>query len=348
MTIVASHAGYGILWFSYVFVYGFYFVAGYTYSRKPLGQFVRGKLVRLYLPFVVAHLISIPVYALQHVVSGGTYSVITDAGYLLDILLFDAAGGITAAAWYLFPMVVVLFLFYFLSGALGAKGVGVLSLVAYAALAALPGHALEFTWNDCAWVVNVIVGLLLFSAGYLLRHSDGVEEFLFGGTRAVDLFVVDCMVLLVIYKSGYGMEIRAGRIPNYALNTLILVFGMHFLWFFSRIIARSSLAARAASLAGRCSLQIMLYHVMCFFPSTMIVRALYGLSWPQTWARNYSDGLATVLNMAFGLVIPIFGTILMERFRRWHGQRAEGRGPDQAVSAAELSGSGDSTVRTKR
>ena len=336
-TIVASHAGYRTLWFSYVYVYGFYFVAGYTYSRKPLGQFARGKLARLYLPFVVAHLISVPVYALQHAVSGGAYGAMTDGGgYLLDTLLFDAAGGITAAAWYLFPMTVVLFLFHFLSGVLGARGVGALSLAAYLALAALPGHAVGYVWNNCAWVVNVVIGLLLFCAGHLLRHADGVEELLFGGARAADLFVVDCVVLLVIYNSGYGMNIRAGRIPSYAINTLILVFGIHFLWSFSRIVARSSLAARAASLAGRCSLQIMLYHVMCFFPATMIVRALYGLPWPQTWARNYTDGLGTVLNIAFGLALPILGTVLVGRFRRRLGGRAEDQDPGQSASDTEL------------
>ena len=72
--IVVSHAGLRPLWFSYFYVYGFYFISGYTFSNKSLTAFLKKKIARLYIPYLVAQLIAIPVYYFEKVVSGGVRS----------------------------------------------------------------------------------------------------------------------------------------------------------------------------------------------------------------------------------------------------------------------------------
>ena len=64
VTIVCSHFGHNILWFYYFYVYGFYFVSGYTFKDKNFKAFIKSKLYRLYFPFVSSCLFSLIVIKL--------------------------------------------------------------------------------------------------------------------------------------------------------------------------------------------------------------------------------------------------------------------------------------------
>lgn len=54
--IVFSHAGHELMWLSYIFLFGFYFVGGATYRDKPLKNFFLSKMKRIYVPFVISNI----------------------------------------------------------------------------------------------------------------------------------------------------------------------------------------------------------------------------------------------------------------------------------------------------
>ena len=313
---VVSHAGLRPLWFNYFYVYGFYFIGGYTFSDRPLKTFLKKKIVRLYIPYLVAQLIAIPVYYFEKVVSG-EYAAISDVGqYINDAIMFDAAGGITAPSWYLFPMTLVLLLYFFLNRIAAPSRIAAAALVAYLSFSRFHTRFEILVWNGCAWAVNTVIGLLLFSLGHLLKEDERLRERLLSGRYATDFFAIDCVVMFIIFNRGCGFDIRAGYIESYIANSAVLIFGIHFLLFLSNLLSNSKWVCKGLSLAGRYSLQIMLYHVMVFFIPTMILHVVCGLAWPQVWSRNYTDGVGTLLNIAFGLTLPIAGAIAMERIKR--------------------------------
>lgn len=54
--IVFYHAGHELMWLSYFFLFGFYFVGGITYHEKPFSALLFSKIKRIYIPFVLANL----------------------------------------------------------------------------------------------------------------------------------------------------------------------------------------------------------------------------------------------------------------------------------------------------
>lgn len=325
-TIVMAHAGFTPLWFGYFFVYGFYFVAGFTFSDKPFLTFTKQKILRLYVPFVIAHLISIAVYYIQFAISSGSYPMINDiGGYLFDIIRFNAARSITAASWYLFPLTLILFSQYVVRRLVKSDTIILGATVIAYCILALNGNAMsKYIWNDCAWITNTVIGSLLFSLGHYLKEHKRIYKKIFE-ENAIDIFLIDSVVLLYLYKSGFGIDIRPGYISNYVYNSLVLIFGIHFLWVFAKILVNSNIMKKFFIISGKYSLQIMLYHVMAFFPATVFFnKVIYGGGWPLVWSRSYADGLATVMNILLGLTLPILGVILMQQARK-SARRALGR-----------------------
>lgn len=229
--------------------------------------------------------------------------------------MFDAAGSITAPSWYLFPMALVLLIYFFLNRIAGPRLIAVAALVAYLSVSFFHIRFENLVWNGCAWALNTVIGLLLFSLGRLLKEDEKLRERLLSGRCATDLFAIDCVVMFFIFNSDCGFDIRAGYIESYIANSAVLIFGIHFLLFLSNLLSSSKWVCKGLSLTGRYSLQIMLYHVMAFFIPTMILHGACDLAWPQVWSRNYTNGVGTLLNIAFGLTLPIAGAIAMERIK---------------------------------
>ena len=53
--VAVMHTGHPVYFMEYGFLYAFFFVSGATFKRKPFGQFLKGKLLRIYIPFVLAN-----------------------------------------------------------------------------------------------------------------------------------------------------------------------------------------------------------------------------------------------------------------------------------------------------
>lgn len=54
--IVFNHAGHPLVYLSYFYLYGFYFVSGFTYHNKSFVELLSSKIRRIYIPFVFSNL----------------------------------------------------------------------------------------------------------------------------------------------------------------------------------------------------------------------------------------------------------------------------------------------------
>ena len=73
ISLVFCHTGISFLWFHYIFVVGFYFVAGYTFKDKPFYTFLKSKIVGLYIPFVINCIIGLCIIWALSKVTGNYY-----------------------------------------------------------------------------------------------------------------------------------------------------------------------------------------------------------------------------------------------------------------------------------
>ena len=53
--VAVMHTGHPVYFFEYGFLFAFFFVSGATFRRKSFGKFLKSKLLRIYIPFVLAN-----------------------------------------------------------------------------------------------------------------------------------------------------------------------------------------------------------------------------------------------------------------------------------------------------
>ncbi len=111
--IVFSHAEHELIWLSYFYLFGFYFISGVTYRDKPFLKFTISKLKRIYFPFVLANLLAKIACFFVYKFTGHIEDY-NWAGYIFSILRFNLQESIMAPSWFLFPLFCISFLFYFL------------------------------------------------------------------------------------------------------------------------------------------------------------------------------------------------------------------------------------------
>ena len=55
LLVAIMHTGHPVYFMEYGFLFAFFFVSGCTFKRKPFLQFLKGKVLRIYIPFVLAN-----------------------------------------------------------------------------------------------------------------------------------------------------------------------------------------------------------------------------------------------------------------------------------------------------
>ena len=117
ISIVFTHVGQPILWFGFFMVYGFYFVAGYTFRDKPFLEFIKDKLCRIYIPFVLANIVVLYILKLLSIVcenyNTGNLDVKTN---IKNLLAFNIINGFMAPSWFCFPLLLILLIFFAING----------------------------------------------------------------------------------------------------------------------------------------------------------------------------------------------------------------------------------------
>ena len=316
-SIVCLHADNNILWFNMIFIYGFYFSAGYTFKDKPLIPFVKSKVRRIYIPFVInCMIISIILKLISYICEG--YPEVDFGFALKNSLLFNAPYGILAPVWFLFPFSIILFIYYFLQKKIKNTYIILgLSFLLYSLTYIFLTQINNRIWNFSAWIPNVGIGFFVFSCGQFLKNHKSIEEKLFEGKYSIDLFIISsCILFSIMQYTKFQIDLRVGNINSFLYNTLAIMFGICFLFYLSKLLVKSTVMRRIFSSIGCHSFAIMFYHFISYSIVTISVHYILDYPIPTGWSMNYTDGIWPIINSIIGIFIPLFGAIVYSNTKK--------------------------------
>lgn len=322
ISIVFTHIGKPILWFGFFMVYGFYFVAGYTFHEMPFLEFAKNKIYRIYIPFVVVNVLSVYILRiLSNICEKYSEANMNIMENIKNSLMFNITNGFMAPSWFLFPLFLILFIFYILNRYLKNEMI----VLAFTAIIFLLTHLFYdrlsvLQWCDCAFVNNVGSGLLIFNIGYLLKNKKHIEKKLFGGKYAIDAFVV-CTIVMFYISNKVGLDLRAGYCSNTFYLIVAIWTGLYWCIFVSKFLAKSSIMSKILATVGRYSMSIMLFHILAFSVATLAIHALCKLPYPQYWAVAYSDGIYGIITGIVGIAVPMLVVVIVKEIKQFLGKR---------------------------
>lgn len=212
--IVLSHAGLTVPGTSFFYVPVFFLTAGYVFRRIPFPVFIFRKIRRLYLPFVIANILSLFLHNLLYLT--GIYRTFYSPEELLrrsaQVFLFRTGDFLCAPSWFLLTLFLGNILFYLLHTIAALfperkKEVlgGICIVIAVLGLITLD-LLRTVTWCDNAIPAGLLLSLPFFYLGWLIREYDAVNRF-FGSVVP---------------------EIRRLRWLLFAASVLILAWGINF------------------------------------------------------------------------------------------------------------------------
>lgn len=295
--------------FSYFMVFAFYYVAGYTFKNKPFFIFLKEKLLRIYIPFVLVNLFCFLLIKLFP----SYFAINVPLNTIRNIFMFNYAQNIIAPSWFLLPLFVILFLYYFIYKIVKKDYVILLTSIIIFIISIFLNNKLNgYMWNNCAIITNVCFGLFLFSCGNFFKNHQSIEETIFDGKHSIDFFIVSLIILSdIITKQKYAIDLRSGFFSSPMYTILITIIGCYFLIYLSKFLAKQShLLKRLLAFIGRYSMAIMLFHVVSFSIITLLVHYIFNLPLPNNWTKSYSHGLFDIFNGLVGIYFPICMVLL--------------------------------------
>ncbi len=308
--VAIMHTGHPVYFMEYGFLFAFFFVSGATFKRKPFLQFLKGKLLRIYIPFVLANFAGYFIGKFYYSLSGyGGYGYsLKDAA--LRIFSFQIAENIMSPSWFLLPMFLVVFLFYFLHLALdklkyrdeillgGSFVVFLLGLYFRQPLAAI-------IWNKCSVVYSLTYALFFCALGYYYHNHPEVSKKIVSGKYSAEIFIVSLLFMNEIWSHyDYTLNVRYGETSSGAMTVIVSIIGVFAIVYLARCMARMALFEKIFCLLGRHSLAIMLFHVISYGVVTIALHYAMGWDYPVTWAFGYYSEKISYVNALVGVVIP--------------------------------------------
>lgn len=310
ISIVFTHVGQPILWFGFFMVYGFYFVAGYTFRDKPFLEFIKDKLCRIYIPFVLANIVVLYILKLLSIVcenyNTGNLDVKTN---IKNLLAFNIINGFMAPSWFCFPLLLILLIFFAINKFVKKNSVVIGgTFVVFFFTHLFFDQLAVFQWCNCAFITNVGSGLFIFACGYALKNNKHIEDKLFYGKYAIEAFVA-CTIIMFTITNKVGLDLRAGYCSN-ALYLMVAIFaGLYWLIYISKFLSKSISISKLLSLVGRYSMSIMFLHIPSFSVVTLSVHYILKLPYPEHWAVVYTDGIYWIITGIMGIMVPMMVTM---------------------------------------
>ena len=308
--VAVMHTGHPVYFFEYGFLFAFFFVSGATFRRKSFGQFLKSKLLRIYIPFVLANFAGYFIGRFYYNLSGyGGY------GFSLPeaakrIFSFQIAENIMSPSWFLLPMFLVVFVFYFLHWALdklkyrdeillgGSFAVFLLGLFFRQPLAAI-------IWNKCSVVYALTYALFFCALGYYYHNHPEVAGKVISGKYSPVIFVLGVVGLNEIWSHyNYTLNIRYGETSSGAVTSVVSIVGVFVILYLAKWMTKIPVFDRLFCMLGRHSLAIMLFHIICYGVVTIALHYVMGWEYPATWAFGYYSEKISYVNALAGVLIP--------------------------------------------
>ena len=317
LLVAVMHTGHPVYFMEYGFLFAFFFASGATFKRKPFWQFLKGKLLRIYVPFVLANFAGYFIGKFYYSLSGyGGYGFSLPEA-VKRILSFQIAENIMSPSWFLLPMFLVVFVFYFLHWALeklkyrdeillgGSFAVFLLGLYFRQSLATI-------IWNKCSVVYALTYALFFCALGYYYHNHPEVAKKLVSGKYGAEIFIVSLLVLNEVWNhSGYTLNIRYGEASSGAVTVLVSIVGVFVIVYLAKAMTKMALFEKLFCLLGRHSMAIMLFHIISYGVVTIALHYVMGWEYPVTWAFGYYSETISYLNALAGVSIP---TVLAEGY----------------------------------
>lgn len=305
------HTGHPVYFMEYGFLFAFFFVSGCTFKYRGIGTFLKSKLLRIYIPFVLANLAGWFVGRLYYGLSGyGGY------GYSLKeavgrALSFQIAENLMSPTWFLLPLFLVSCLYYFLYRVLmkvkyrdeillgGAFIIFLLALYFRQALSVV-------VYNRCSVISTSVYALFFYALGYYYHNHRELSRKIVSGKYSAEVFVLGILLLNEIWNhSDYTLNVRYGEMSSGWLTVPVSVLGVFVIVYLAGCMTRMPLFEKVFCLLGRHSLAIMLFHVISYGAVTIMLHYVMNWDYPVTWAFGYYSEKISYLNALAGVLIPV-------------------------------------------
>lgn len=328
LLVAVMHTGHPVYFMEYGFLFAFFFVSGCTFKRKPFLQFLKGKILRIYVPFVLANFAGYVIGKFYYGLSGyGGY------GYTLleaakRIFGFQIAENIMSPSWFLLPMFLVVFVFYFLHAVLeklkyrdeillgGSFVIFLLGLYFRQALATI-------IWNKCSVVYALTYALFFCALGYYYHNHTEVSKKIVSGKYSAEFFIVSLLFLNEVWSHyDYTLNVRYGETSSGAMTVMVSIVGVFVILYLATCMAKMCLVEKIFCLLGRHSMAIMLFHIICYGVVTIALHYITGWEYPVTWAFGYYSETISYANALAGIVIPTAVAEGWDRLKRAAGKES--------------------------
>ncbi len=308
--VAVMHTGHPVYFMEYGFLFAFFFVSGATFRRKPFGQFLKTKLLRIYVPFVLANFVGYFIGKFYYGLSGyGGYGFsFQDAAK--RIFSFQIAENIMSPSWFLLPMFLVVFLFYFLHWALDKLKYRDEILLGGSFVIFLAGlhfrqELAVVIWNKCSVLFALTYALFFAALGYYYQNHPKVSGKILEGKYAPGVFLVSVLVLNEIWSHyEYTLNIRYAETSSGIVTVFVSLVCVFVIVYLAKRMTGMPVLEKIFCLFGRNSLAIMLFHVICYGVVTVVLHYLTGWDYPATWAFGYYSEKISYANALAGLILP--------------------------------------------
>lgn len=308
--VAVMHTGHPVYFMEYGFLFAFFFVSGATFKRKPFGQFLKGKLLRIYVPFVLANFAGYFIGKFYYGLSGyGGYGFSFPEA-AKRILSFQIAENIMSPSWFLLPMFLVVFVFYLFHRILdklkhrdeillGGSFVLFLSGLYFRQSLAV------IIWNKCSVVYALTYALFFCALGYYYHNHPKVNRAVVSGRFSPEIFILSILILNEIWNHyDYTLNVRYGETSSGALTAVVSIVGVFVILYLAKWMTKLLFFEKLFCLLGRHSMAIMLFHVICYGVVTIVLHYVTGWEYPATWAFGYYSEKISYVNAFAGVVIP--------------------------------------------
>jgi len=303
--------GHPVYFMEYGFLFAFFFVSGCTFKRKPFGAFLKSKLLRIYVPFVLANFAGYFIGKFYYSLSGyGGYGY-TLKEAALRIFSFQIAENIMSPSWFLLPMFLVVFIFYFLHAALAKVARRDEVLLGVTFVIFLIGLYFRqplssIIWNKCSVVYSLTYALFFCALGYYYHNHPKVSRKIVSGKYTAEIFVLSLLFMNEIWSHyDYTLNVRYGETSSGAMTVILSVVGVFSFVCLARYMTKMPVFNKVFCLLGRHSLAIMLFHIICYGVVTIALHYIMEWDYPVTWAFGYYSEKISYLNALAGAVIPV-------------------------------------------
>lgn len=307
VAIVFNHVGHNIMWFNYFMVIGFYFVAGCTFKKKSTLVFIKDKMMRIYVPFVLANLLVLFILKFYSSVVAVQYKT-GNLDLLYNIkhfLMFDLTNVLMAPSWFLFPLSIILFIFHFLNKIVKKDYVVLgITFVIFILTHVFWDSLKVFNWNNCAFVTNVGLGLFICACGYFLKNNPKIENTIFNGKFSIEAFLIATFIMYNL-KGNFWHGLRVSNLNSKIYNFFVTFVAIYFLVYLAKIIAKSGVIGKILSFVGQYSLPVMFFHLIAGSLVTIVVHFIFNKPFPKDWTRLYTGGVLGVVSGIVGIDVPV-------------------------------------------